>query len=62
MHKSMKKWSVPLLLVLAILIAGIVAIVTVIGSADPAEIQEFGVQHLAALDLPNDDDTDLRVN
>ena len=60
MHKSMKKWGVPLLLVLAILIAGVVTIATVVGSADPAEIQDFGVQHLAALDLPNDDETDLR--
>ena len=64
MHKSMKKWGVPLLLVLAILIAGIVALVTVTGSADPEpkdEIDDFGVQALSSLDLAGDATTDLRL-
>ena len=52
--------ALSLFLVTALLIVAVAVIVPIVTSADPAEIDDFGYQTLSALDLPNDDDTDLR--
>lgn len=52
--------ALSLFLVTALLIVAAAVMVPIVTSADPAEIDDFGYQTLSALNLPNDDDTDLR--
>ena len=52
--------ALPLLLLFAMLIVSVAVILSMVVSADPAEIQDFGYQTLTGLDIKNDDDTDLR--
>ena len=52
--------ALSLFLVTALLIVAAAVIVPIVTYADPAEIDDFGYQTLSALNLPNDDDTDLR--
>ena len=60
MQKRMKARGLSLLLLLAMLVVSVAVILPTVASADPAEIQDFGVQTLSALDLAGDADTDLR--
>ena len=52
--------AVSLHVLLAMLVVSVAAFLPVVGSADPAEIQDFGYQTLTELDLLEDDNTDLR--
>lgn len=67
MHlRTQPKKVLSLLLVLAMLTLLFSALLPVAVSAEPmsvndGEIEDFGCQTLAALDLPNDEDTDLRL-
>lgn len=60
MHKFLKGKGLAILLTLAMMIVAVAVIVPIATAADPAEIQDFQYQTLSALDLANDDDTDLR--
>ncbi|MBO4283723.1 MAG: hypothetical protein J5958_03765 [Clostridia bacterium] len=55
-----RKKSLSLLLVLAMLIASAAMLLPITSSATEPEIDDFGVQTLTALDLPNDANTVLR--
>ena len=58
--QTQKRRGVAFILILAMLTVTVAAILPVATSADPPEIDDFGYQTLAALNLANDDDTDLR--
>ena len=57
---STRKRTLPLLLLLAALIVTVAVIVSVTATADGAEIRDFSYQTLTALDLKEDDLTDVR--
>ena len=58
-YRFSKGRALSLLLVLAMLIVSIATLLPITASAD-GEIQNFGVQHLSAINLRNDETTDLR--
>ena len=60
MHKFLKGKGLAILLTLAMMIVAVAVIVPIATAADPAEIQDFQYQTLSALNLANDDDTDIR--
>ena len=60
MQNNAKRRGLSFLLILAMLFVSFAVIIPVATSADPAEFADFGVQKLAALNLANDEDTDLR--
>lgn len=64
MHASTKRRTLSVLLILAMLIVALAVIIPLAVSATPdpelPEIDDFSYQTLSALNLANDDDTDLR--
>ncbi len=60
MKNKTKAGSLSLLLIFAILVVSVAVILPITASAEPAEIEDYGVQTLSALDLAGDADTDLR--
>ena len=57
---SRPKRALSLALIAAMLIVAVAAVFPITASADAPEFDDFSYQTLAALDLPNDDDTALR--
>ena len=60
MKNRTKARRLSLLLIFAMLVVALAVLLPTVASAAPAEIDDFGVQTLTALDLPGDADTDLR--
>ena len=60
MHIRFTKRGVTTLLLLALLIVTVAIVLPIVASAD-AEIQDFSYQTLTALNIKEDDDTDIRI-
>ena len=60
MQKLTKRRGIAIMLILAMLIVATAVILPIVTAADPAEFDDVGYQTLSALDLADDEDTDLR--